>query len=402
MTSTPQDDVDENGFSVSFNQDYSSVAVRSRHGYSLFSLNSADVMLDHICHSCKEEIVLVEHLYNTSLIVVVALNEPTKLKTFHLRRRAEICSLSYPHPILAVKMNRTRLVVSLETSIYVHDMSDMEIVHIIENIPPNPAGLCALSTDSDYCFLAYPSSATTGEMRIFDAIYLLTKHLIPAHDNSLVAIAFSPKGTEVATASVNGSIIRVFSIRDGAKLFEFQRGLKRFVTISSLEFSTCSQYLCCSSNTETVHIFKLDLSSAGTSSNTGNGRWMGYLSTTVSSYLSLALPSQVTNMFTQQRAFASATLPVAGLRHSCIVTSFQNVLSLLVGSPEGYLYVYKLPQEGGECQLIQKYDLRSGGPSNSSPWVYISSPIAIPTASRSLNRGNCQMGPCSSGDIIFD
>lgn len=82
--------------------------------------------------------------------------------------------------------------------------------------------------------------------------------MIPAHDSPLAALAFSPTGLRIATASEKGTVIRVFSVSDGTKLYEFRRGVKRCVSISSLSFSMCSQYLCCSSNTETVHVFKLE------------------------------------------------------------------------------------------------------------------------------------------------
>lgn len=82
--------------------------------------------------------------------------------------------------------------------------------------------------------------------------------MIPAHDSPLAAIAFNPTGTRVATASEKGTVIRVFAVTDGTKLFEFRRGVKRCVAISCLAFSMCSQYLGCSSNTETVHVFKLE------------------------------------------------------------------------------------------------------------------------------------------------
>lgn len=82
--------------------------------------------------------------------------------------------------------------------------------------------------------------------------------MIPAHDNPLAALAFSPNGQRIATASEKGTVIRVFSVSDGSKLYEFRRGVKRCVAISCLSFSMCNQYLACSSNTETVHVFKLE------------------------------------------------------------------------------------------------------------------------------------------------
>lgn len=49
----------------------------------------------------------------------------------------------------------------------------MKVLHTIRDTPPNPTGLCCLSTNSDMCYLAYPGSSTTGEVQIFDAINLV-------------------------------------------------------------------------------------------------------------------------------------------------------------------------------------------------------------------------------------
>lgn len=62
----------------------------------------------------------------------------------------------------------------------------------------------------------------------------------------------------LATASNKGTVIRVFGLPQGTRLFEFRRGVTRCVTIYSLAFSEDSAYLCSSSNTETVHVFKLE------------------------------------------------------------------------------------------------------------------------------------------------
>uniref|UniRef100_A0A0M3JDC3 WD repeat domain phosphoinositide-interacting protein 1 (inferred by orthology to a human protein) n=1 Tax=Anisakis simplex TaxID=6269 RepID=A0A0M3JDC3_ANISI len=86
---------------------------------------------------------------------------------------------------------------------------------------------------------------------------LLTIH---AHDSQLAAIRFSADAKKLATASTKGTVIRVFAIPTGERLFEFTRGLKRCVAIHSLAFSKDSLYLCSTSNTETVHVYKLEKS----------------------------------------------------------------------------------------------------------------------------------------------
>lgn len=82
--------------------------------------------------------------------------------------------------------------------------------------------------------------------------------MIPAHDSPLAAIAFSSTGTLIATASEKGTVIRIFRVSDGARLHEFRRGVKRCATIYSLAFSADSHFLAASSNTETVHVFRLE------------------------------------------------------------------------------------------------------------------------------------------------
>ena len=60
----------------------------------------------------------------------------------------------------------------------------------------------------------------------------------------------------MATSSEKGTVIRIFSIPDGKKLFQFRRGSMP-ARIYSMSFNAASTLLCVSSATETVHIFKL-------------------------------------------------------------------------------------------------------------------------------------------------
>ncbi|XP_030560916.1 WD repeat domain phosphoinositide-interacting protein 2 isoform X3 [Drosophila novamexicana] len=355
-------DVDAGEVFVNFNQNITSLAVATSGSYSLYSLGSVDSTLDKIYNTKCDDLFLIERLFESSLVAIVSQRAPRKLKVCHFKKQSEICNYSYSNTILAVKLNRERLIVCLEESLYIHNIQDMKVVHTIRDTPCNQLGLCALSSSSEHCYLAYPGSVTAGEVQIFDAINLHAKTMIPAHDTPLAAIAFSPSGTEIATASERGTVIRVFSSQDGSRLFELRRGLKRCVSIVSLSFSTCAEYLVSSSNTETVHIFRLDRSAA---ENNDHGKqssddWMGYsffrfLSKTVTSYL----PTQVTDVFSQGRAFASVTLPEAGVRRMCAITTIQKQLRLLIASQDGYLYVYSIPSiEGAECQLIKRHDLR--------------------------------------------
>ena len=65
------------------------------------------------------------------------------------------------------------MIVCLEESIYIHNMKDMKVLHTIRDVPANRDGLCALSSNSDNSYLAYPGSSITGEVQIFDTLNLV-------------------------------------------------------------------------------------------------------------------------------------------------------------------------------------------------------------------------------------
>ncbi|XP_063240637.1 WD repeat domain phosphoinositide-interacting protein 2 isoform X2 [Bacillus rossius redtenbacheri] len=393
-------------FFVTFNQDCTSLAVGTKTGYRLFSLSSVD-NLEQIYENDTEDICIVERLFSSSLVAVVSLASPRKLKVCHFKKGTEICNYSYSNTILAVKLNRARLVVCLEENLYIHNIRDMKVLHTIRDTPPNPLGLCSLSSNSDNCFLAYPGSNTIGEVQIFDAVNMHAKTMIPAHDSPLAALAFSPSGARVATASEKGTVIRVFEVQDGAKLYEFRRGVKRCVSIASLAFSTDCAFLCCSSNTETVHVFKLEQPHQVLRQVPEEAQgWMGILSKAVSASANY-LPSQVTDVFNQGRAFASVHLPFQGLRNVCAITAIQKVLRLLVASADGFLYVYNLDcAEGGDLSLLKQHRLdgrgepAEGAPASAEPRPAPSPvPAAAPPAPGSVSSYAGILKGCSPGTM---
>lgn len=336
---------------VNFNQDFSSIAVGSKTGYKLFSLNSVE-KLEEIYDYESEDICIVERLFSSSLVAIVSLLAPRKLKVCHFKKGTEICNYSYPNTILSVKLNRMRLLVTLEESLYIHNIRDMKVLHTIRDTPPNPLGLCALSPYSENCFLAYPGSNQIGEVQIFDAVNLRAVTMVSAHDSPVAALAFNTSGTKLASASEKGTIMRVFSIPDGQKLFEFRRGVKRCVVINSLAFSFDSMFLCASSNTETVHIFKLEMPKDKPVEEPSG--WMGYFGKALSP--SSYLPSQVAEVFSQGRAFANVKLPSAGIKNVCGITTIGKLPRLLVATADGYLYIYNIdPEEGGDCTLLKQH-----------------------------------------------
>ena len=242
----------------------------------------------------------------------------------------------------------------------------MRLLHSIRNIPSNNKGLCTLSLSSH---LAYPISTTNGELQIFDAGNLESKLSIKAHDSLLSAMTFSFNGVLLATASEKGTVIRVFCVKNGQKVHEFRRGVKRHVNIGSLNFSICANYVSASSNTETIHIFKIDpkyvedaerrANIDGNNENDANApnEWISYLTNAVTSYLPTKVVSDV---LYQDRAFASVQMRQPGLKYECVMTKIEKETRLLLACEDGFLYIYDFDDvKGGECKLIRAHDIRT-------------------------------------------
>ena len=187
-----------------------------------------------------------------------------------------ICELLFPSSILAVKMNRKTLVIVLETEIYIYDISNMRLQHVIET-PPNPEAIVALSPSADNSYLAYPSPvpvpapvsatsqtppaqapaiAASGDVLLFSTKSLTVSQIIRAHKAPISALALNSTGTLLATASEKGTVIRVWGVPSAEKLYQFRRGTRE-ARIYSLSFNVVSTLLAVSSAHDTVHIFKL-------------------------------------------------------------------------------------------------------------------------------------------------
>ncbi|MBA0572180.1 hypothetical protein Golob_002538 [Gossypium lobatum] len=82
---------------------------------------------------------------------------------------------------------------------------------------PNLKGLCAFSPSLEGCFLALPASTAKGAVLVYNVMELQLHCEIDAHRSPLAAIALSSNGKYIATASEQGTIIRVHLVSEATK-----------------------------------------------------------------------------------------------------------------------------------------------------------------------------------------
>ncbi|KAF2744230.1 WD40 repeat-like protein [Sporormia fimetaria CBS 119925] len=269
---------------VTFNQDHSQLGVGTTKGYRIYT---TDPFNKH-SESDEGDVSSLEMLFSTSLVALTL--SPRVLRIRNTKRSSTICEMTFRTAIVAMRLNRKRLIVVLENELYVYDISNMQMLKN-EKTPPNPNAICALSASSENNYLAYPmptkqtpvtfqppshappkpdnTAPSTGGVMIYDATKLEPANVIEAHNSPLSCIALNNDGTLLATASEKGTIIRVFSVPDGQKLYQFRRGSIP-ARIYSMSFNATSTLLAVSSATETVHIFRLTPQSGSRKPSTGD------------------------------------------------------------------------------------------------------------------------------------
>ncbi|CAO2654097.1 Nn.00g108300.m01.CDS01 [Neocucurbitaria sp. VM-36] len=282
MNTRPILDSDAGPFvlSASFNADKSSFSVALESGFRIFSSRSCD---QRVAREVGGGIGCAEMLGTTRYIALVGGGKQPKFPQnkvcpedpgWHFVNDTDIIyevqiwndatqkvttSLEFKTPVQRVRISQTHLIVVLLNKVGIYRMKmPPEKVADYETVN-NPFGLCELGKN----IVAFPGR-TVGQVKLFD---LTTSNvsIIPAHESPLRALAISKNGDLVATASEQGTIVRLWSFPSCTKLAELRRGIDP-AAIFSLAFSPAGSTLAVTSDKSTLHIFDLSAALQGNSS----------------------------------------------------------------------------------------------------------------------------------------
>ncbi|XP_039131748.1 autophagy-related protein 18d-like isoform X3 [Dioscorea cayenensis subsp. rotundata] len=136
--------------------------------------------------------------------------------------------------------------------------------------------------------VSFRLSWQTGQVRVEHFGLLVTK-FISAHEPSIACLTLTMDGLLLATASVKGTLIRIFNTMDGTRLLEVHRGVDK-AEIYSISLCPTVQWLAASSDKGTVHLLclRVRVSGEGASAQTTSGQAPGVLPKYFSSEWSFA------------------------------------------------------------------------------------------------------------------
>lgn len=248
----------------SLNQDQDWLAVGTNKGYRIYNLQQAKCVSSYD----NAAVGIIEMLYSTNLLAIVGadndnsvLFSPKRLTIWNSNNSSSICEISFPYRVTAVRINKQRLVISIKDKIHIYDLKDTRILESIV-VKNNLLGRIVLSnckSSSLYTenwYLAYTDSITSGTVKVYDAWNLRLAKEFVAHQSPILKMAMNYLGSRLVTTSCKGTIVRVFALPSGQKLYSFKRGLANTM-IYSLNFSKKGDYIVLSSDSGTVHCFGL-------------------------------------------------------------------------------------------------------------------------------------------------
>ncbi|CAG9314695.1 unnamed protein product [Blepharisma stoltei] len=330
---------------LSFNQDRTLLTLGSRTGFKVFKVYPLELI-----HQEDNGNFKIVEMYESSLLVsLVGAGEqpafsPRRLTIWNIAEHTPICETSFPDSLLSVKMNRIRIVAVISDAIYIYDTTTMKTQNTIRTVE-NPKGLAALSPTHSACWLLYPSSVEKGNLQVYDCFNMQLRTEIEAHTSKLAYIAISYQGNLCATASEKGTVIRVFSLPEGNKLFTFKRGLMAAITYS-INFSMDAELLLSCSDTGTIHVYNINRNEVRESNN-----WGDAIRNSLFSAASYIVPGSYKDSFETSRSYIVAR---TNFKIPYIATLIPNTNMLLAVNYSGHYIMFSVDYVNGGDGIVHQ------------------------------------------------
>ncbi|ELT94793.1 hypothetical protein CAPTEDRAFT_208377 [Capitella teleta] len=240
-----------------FNQDQSCFTCAMSSGFRIYNVEPLAEKL-HIGTETVGSLAHVEMLHRSNILALLGVliwDDAQKDPDQKL-----VMEFTFAQPVVGVKIRKDKLIVVLRNQVHVFSFPNNPQKLFTFHTRDNPKGLCEVSFCLDNKLLVFPGykcgSVQLVDLAITDPDQSSSPVTINAHQGELAIIAINQQGSQIATASQKGTLIRVFDTQSRRLLVELRRGADA-ATLYCITFSPDSVYLCVSSDKGTVHIFAI-------------------------------------------------------------------------------------------------------------------------------------------------
>ena len=181
-----------------------------------------------------------------------------------------LCS-SFPfiNKIEFVKLIKKYLIVNEGTYTHVYNSKTMKNLATLNFGFLKNYCLSLTSLDNTNSYFVYSTYEDLGCVYVYNLTTFSYNNEFQAHKSHIQALQLNYLNNMIATCSEKGTLIRIFSIPDGLKLFTLKRGVNSSI-IYSMNFGIKQpNQLIVYSSSGTIHIFKLELNEISSNENKG-------------------------------------------------------------------------------------------------------------------------------------
>ncbi|XP_011298180.1 WD repeat domain phosphoinositide-interacting protein 4-like [Fopius arisanus] len=251
--------------SLRFNQDQGCFTCCMESGLRIYNVEPL-VEKAHFDSDLMGSIAISEMLWRTNLIALVGGGSRPKFADntvliYDDAAKKFVLEITFTSTIKAVRLTRDRLIVALQGEIHVFSFPFSTRRLLTLETRDNPKGLMEVAplTSAYKQLLVFPGHKI-GSVQLVDLAATVGSSsapaTIPAHQGALACLAVNSNGTMVATASAQGTLVRVWDSVRRQLLVELRRGTDP-ATLYCITFSRDSEFLCASSDKGTIHIWAL-------------------------------------------------------------------------------------------------------------------------------------------------
>lgn len=251
---------------IHFSHDHNVFTCATESGVKVYLADPLQLKVE-LHSSMVGSIGLAQTLHSTNLIAIVGGGSTPKFAEnavliWDELKHDFVLEFTFSSAVLNLKLRKDRFLVVERCKIHVYTFPNNPKRLFVVETGDNPRGLCEISpyTTSERQVMVFPGHKT-GSLQIMDFNTSSpgassSPVNILAHQGAIACVALNNQGTMVATASMKGTLIRVYETTRKTLVVEFRRGSDP-ATVYSIAFSPDSDFLVASSDKGTVHIFAL-------------------------------------------------------------------------------------------------------------------------------------------------
>ena len=254
-----EEEVKKEIHNVSFTSDNSMFSFGTEKGFVVCTTQPFNVMT---IQDLQGGILFADILDNSNIIAIVGDGKnpkypDTKLIIYDDSQSKCVSEVKFATSIKNIKITTNDLYILSSNKLYIFDTSSLTNKEKYDTVEENENGVFAVSRNKRKKTFAFPDKEI-GYVNIveYNKSNEKSEKKICAHVSRIACLSINDDSTYIASASDTGTLIRVFKIENGELNYEFRRGTEKAL-IFSIDFSPTNDFLSCSSDRGTIHIFNL-------------------------------------------------------------------------------------------------------------------------------------------------